>query len=103
VFPRGRELKKVPVAAAMFATRSANEPASQAFWEEVAVGGLEDDVNSAIMLDNWLLAYDAGKLQPGIGTADFYRASIFCWNNYRAGKQIDRVRFDFKSWPKVST
>lgn len=91
-----RELKKVEVLAAMYATRDTNPEASDKFWELVAKGGPDDgdENHPATRLDQWLLDQKlvtdvAKKMKP----ANFYQACVSCYNAYVEGREVKRVRY----------
>jgi hypothetical protein len=94
-----KELKRVPVVAAMYAAFIHNAPETRAFYDKVARGGVEfDDTAPATVLDRWLVEATAQearaklKLKPG----NFYQGCIYAWNAYREEKPIKDIRSDSK-------
>jgi hypothetical protein len=94
-----KELKRVPIVAAMHATFNKNQPESRKFWDDVGRGGVKYDDNApATVLDNWLkmLAEDKKTRAKDVKPGNYYQACIFAWNAYRDGKAISAVKFDTK-------
>ncbi len=90
------ELRNMYVIAAMWGTHEASASGAAMFWELVAAGGEPgNDSHPANRLDEWLRQLRAAKEDKPAGS-QIYQACINCWNAFRRGKDIERVRFDTK-------
>jgi hypothetical protein len=88
------ELKREPVLAAMHATFEIDSEAARDYWPDVARGGKEfDDKHPSTVLDGWLKTIH-NHCPDGVKAPQIYQACIFSWNAFRAGKPLDKVRFD---------
>ena len=93
------ELKKTSVLAAMYATFMVKDAETMAreFWDIAAKADESDDNgNAAQVLDRWLRDLIEVGYPDGVRHAQIYQACIFCWNAYREGRDIAKVRFDTK-------
>lgn len=89
------ELRRPPIAAAMYATFIKNETEARTFWDDVARGGVEfnDDAPQTV-LDEWLKRAKEEKMD--LKPAHYYQGSTFAWRAFREGKPITTIRFDSK-------
>jgi len=87
-----REIKKVSVIAAMYATFAANETVSREFWDHVARGGVEyEDEHPASVLAGWLLSAYQKEMKVPPKAAEYYNACIYAWNAHREGKTLSKI------------
>lgn len=88
------ELKRPPVLAAMHATFEIDSEPAREFWADVARGGKEfDDKHPTTVLDGWLKHIHT-NCPDGVKAPQIFQACIFAWNAFRAGKPLDKVKFD---------
>lgn len=94
------ELKRVPIAGAMYATWQKSEDEAGKFWTQVARGGVEFEDNApSTVLDNWLKAAREGETKESLKPAQYYQGCVYAWNAHRESKTIDAIRADTrKSW-----
>lgn len=92
-----KHLSRMPVYAAMFATYNKAPQVAKEFWVVVRDGvGVTDKQDPRHVLRNYLmttcLSVDKSSDQKSISGETMYRACVYCWNLYRAGKTIKNIR-----------
>jgi len=93
------ELKKQPIAAAMYATFNTRKSNAQEFWSNVARGGVDyTEGHPSTILDNWLKAAKEGETKKlvNILPGQLYQGCIYAWNAFRGDKTIKDIRYDIK-------
>lgn len=87
-----RELKRVQILSALYATHSANEKVSVEFWNTVAKGGDEYSPESpTTVLAKWLQNAFDKEMKKAPKAAEYYNACIYAWNAYRANRDIRMI------------
>lgn len=92
------EMKRVPVAAAMYATFITNELEARKFWAQVARGGVDFEENApSTILDLWLKECakrrDKSEDLKDIKQGNYYQGCIFAWNAFRDGKSPKVIKY----------
>jgi hypothetical protein len=84
------ELKRISIAAALFATFEKHEESARSFWEAVAHGGTEDD-DPAAVLDTWLQGTLKKDQEVKLKQGNFWNGCVYAWNAFRDGKTIMNI------------
>jgi hypothetical protein len=89
------EMKKAPIAAALYATFNLSAADARSFWADVARGGTTDDNDPATVLDAWLkdIKEDADSV-PNLKPGNLYQGCIYGWNAFRDHKTLSSIRYD---------
>lgn len=85
------ELKRAPIAAALFGTFEHAEEDAREFWASVAKGGGMDDDNPAAILDEWLKATLSKDKLARLKPANFWNACVYAWNAFRDERGISSI------------
>jgi hypothetical protein len=89
-----REMMRPPILAAMYATYETDSEPARDFWGDTARGGKEfDDKHPSTVLDGWLKAIHT-NCPDGVKAGQIYQGCVFAWNAFRAGKPLDKLKFD---------
>lgn len=95
-----QHLTRAPVVAAMFETFSKAPQIALDFWKDVRDGlGISDKEDPRRVLRDWLMmntlnrSRHSGDIKVVLSEA-MYRAAIYKWNDFRAGKKAKNVKID---------
>lgn len=91
------EMKKEPIAAALYTTFNLSQTDARKFWADVARGGTTDDSDPSTVLDAWLkeVKEDVDTV-PDFKPGYLYQACIYGWNAFRDHKTLSSIRYDTK-------
>jgi hypothetical protein len=91
-----KEMRRIPVASAMYSTFDTNPEKARQFWNDVSRGGVEfDDEAPATVVDNWLkLAADADERRKlHLKDGNYWQACIHAWQAFLQGKRLAKVQY----------
>jgi hypothetical protein len=91
------ELKRIPIAAAMYGCFLANETKAREFWGHVGRGGVQfEDQNPSTALDNFLKGVMTKESYSPANAAEIYQACVYSWKAYNEGKTLASVKYDVR-------
>jgi hypothetical protein len=82
------EMKRIQVAAAIYATYLVNEPECNKFWNKVRrEGDVYNDTDPSTVLDKWLGQIYKKEIEAK-PASQIYQGCVYCWNAHRENRQI---------------